>query len=265
MGYTFISGITLWLVILGLATSHMAHVIIGPLVCILPYFLAQSISTNCPQFVFKFRLGSRTVLAQSAERLDPNRTVYRLQLRQSQLLKSVLRIVLAICPWVETRWPEWFLPSTVILKMQKIDWEGQFNTELRAYTDLRSLQGTLLPRLYGIAFVNHIPALVLSEVDGNRLNELRTLEDSDKLKKALEVFFKTLTEYEYIHQDVELHNFFISSGPPYLITAVDWEFSEKKRETTWEGSENQGNVDHLMYKWKLGLGVVDMDPFWYTG
>ncbi|KAK4032347.1 lipopolysaccharide core heptose(II) kinase RfaY [Parachaetomium inaequale] len=73
--------------------------------------------------------------------------------------------------WVNTLFPEWFLPSHVVLKTQK---QGEdetvlrelFETEVQAYDRLKALQGVAVPKCHGVIHYNGSKAMILERLDG---------------------------------------------------------------------------------------------------
>ncbi|CAG8973648.1 hypothetical protein HYALB_00002214 [Hymenoscyphus albidus] len=95
----------------------------------------------------EFFIGHRRITLTRADRLDPCRFVYRVQVVAPLFLDQIpiptlrlaIRHLLNFCPWLRTLRLEWFLPLTCILKRQKQDWEEEFDNEKRAYHLLKPL------------------------------------------------------------------------------------------------------------------------------
>ncbi|APA08601.1 hypothetical protein sscle_04g033710 [Sclerotinia sclerotiorum 1980 UF-70] len=154
-------------------------------------------------------------------------------------------------------YPEWFLPSTVILKKRKLDWDDEFETEKRIYHHLKPLQGTFIPKFYGEAIYDGSPALVLSKICGQRLHDIdfdtRPEADDPIFEAKVEEAFKALTEYGVIHGDSELHNIFEVEDRVMIIDFEQAELGSK----IWEGSTNKGNVGYLMREFQRARGGTE--------
>jgi len=128
--------------------------------------------------------------------------VCRLELTQP-LLVTLIQPIGALCPWIKTRWPEWFLPPTVIFKRPKPDWEEEYATEKQAYNLSKPLQGTVIPYFYGEAIYGESPALVFSAIAGVTLLDLACNEfpviKEEVIEKGIDDAFKALTSYGVEH------------------------------------------------------------------
>ncbi|PQE14726.1 kinase-like domain protein [Rutstroemia sp. NJR-2017a BBW] len=166
-------------------------------------------------------------------------------------IRSIIKYLVDFFPFVKAIYPEWFLPSTVILEKRKLDWDDEFETEKRIYHHLKSLQGTFIPQFYGGAIYDGSPALVLSEIYGKRLHDInfdtRPEADDPILKAKLEEDFKVLTKYGVIYRDREMHNILEVED---RIMVIDFEQAELGSKV-WEGNPNNGNVEYLMreFRW----------------
>jgi RIO-like serine/threonine protein kinase len=100
------------------------------------------------------------------------------------------------------------IPATNdILKKRKLDWEEEFEVEKAIYRRVQPLQGKFIPYFYGEATYDGSPALVLSEIVGQRLSELTLGADDDKiLETKLKEVYKALSKYGVTHEDAALHN-----------------------------------------------------------
>lgn len=213
----------------------------------------------------KFYMGRRHITATSSDRIDPNRTVYRLKIHKPSIfdyisnptIRSIIQYLVGFFPSVKAIYPEWFLPSTVILKKRKLDWDDEFETEKRIYHHLKPLQGTFIPKFYGEAIYDGSPALVLSKICGQRLHDIdfdtRPEADDPIFEAKVEEAFKALTEYGVIHGDSELHNIFEVEGRVMIIDFEQAELGSK----IWEGSTNKGNVGYLMREFQRARGGTE--------
>jgi hypothetical protein len=78
-----------------------------------------------------------------------------------------------VSTWVKRIFPEWFIPSHVVLKAQKQPDRGEeqtvielFDTEVKAYHRLKPVQGLVVPNLYGLCRYNGMRALILDHLSG---------------------------------------------------------------------------------------------------
>jgi hypothetical protein len=159
-----------------------------------------------------FRLGTRLVSAAGLA-VDGSRNVLRLRLRPS-MIAGILGAVAGLLPraaqlWAKTRWPEWFLPQTVVLKKRKEGWDEEFENETHIYTRLRELQGVVIPVCYGLVVCGNppVPALVLSDIGGHELYQPEAgAIPRDRLAKLLREAFEALARCGVGHGDLKLDN-----------------------------------------------------------
>ncbi|KAK0739020.1 hypothetical protein B0T21DRAFT_361771 [Apiosordaria backusii] len=138
--------------------------------------------------------------------------------------------------WLQRLLPEWFLPTTVILKERNPTKADNYENEIATYLHLRSLQGTHIPRLFGKVAVIYpheqrkyqfskrpTPAILLENVEGVSLHNLPIEElGNPHLLKELQDMYDLLTENGVCHGDPRLHNFLRVDK---RIVAIDFEFS----------------------------------------
>lgn len=175
-------------------------------------------------------------------------------------IRVVLQGFLYLCPWLKDLRPEWFLPSTVILKKEmpkENDEQGiqsykdMFENERGVYEVLKPLQGTVIPCYYGLASYDGCRAHVLSDVCGKRLWEIYTTRpenDDHILEDRIQEAFKALYKYRIEHGDAELHNIF-EVGERIML--VDFEFAGADDRATWERSHCRAEADYVMYQFRL--------------
>lgn len=173
-----------------------------------------------------------------AERLDPRRTVFRLT------LSSPL---------------SYNLPSTIIVKQQKIGWEDEFQREIQAYKSLENLQGTIIPIFFGQGFFNGLDALVISEVKGITLYDLARGNfdvHQEELKMHLERALCAFNRHKALYWDAKPDNFlFCADHIPEKskVMVVDLEQVEFPRDLQpWHHTTNLGSVGNLMSKFRDG-------------
>lgn len=190
------------------------------------------------------------IQATEAKRLDEERDVYRLKLKPSILermpagaarfLRKALHAFAAICPWIRTFRPDWFWPSTIVVKKLKPDgYDPHFEREKRAYERLRPVWGTAVPIYYGEIVYDNSIAIVLSEVQGEPLSEQVITpwpdHDFNDLEEKLMKAFKILFDHGVVHGDWAWHNL-IYVGE--RIVVVDFECAEFDEVKDWERSRN---------------------------
>ncbi|KAK4204855.1 hypothetical protein QBC40DRAFT_303153 [Triangularia verruculosa] len=136
--------------------------------------------------------------------------------------------------WLQRMLPEWFLPTTVILKERNPQKADSYENEVDTYRHLQSLQGRCIPLFFGeVAIRNHeqtryqiskrpVPAILLGDVKGVSLHCLQAEELGDpRLLEKLQAMYDLLTEKGVVHGDPALHNFLYVDG---RIVALDFEF-----------------------------------------
>lgn len=178
---------------------------------------------------------------------------------QEPILLKLPRFISVLCPFIKLWWPEWVLPTNVILKKQKEDWEEEFETEIRAYELLRPLQGTVIPHFYGQATYDATPTLVLSNMAGTNLYDLACKNFPEKedevLHKSLRDAFQALTSYGVEYQDQRLDNCLWVDG---RVVMIDLEYVGFEM---WENNCNAATANSLMSEFKR---VRAAPPWWAT-
>ncbi|KAK4643733.1 hypothetical protein QC761_0070950 [Podospora bellae-mahoneyi] len=137
--------------------------------------------------------------------------------------------------WLQRLLPEWFLPTSVILKERNPTKADSYENEIATYLHLRSLQGTHIPRLFGEVAVSDphaqryqiskrpIPAILLENIEGVSLHNLPIKELRNlPLVEELQNIYALLTKGGVVHGDPRLHNFLRVNK---RIVAIDFEFS----------------------------------------
>lgn len=182
----------------------------------------------------RFQLGMRCIRATSSpvNRVHPH--VVRLRL-EPDFTATLIGTFAGMLPqraqhWVKTRWPEWFLPRTVILKKRKPDWDEEFANEVYMYAKLRPLQGLVIPVCYGQVSCGRgsVPALVLSDTGGVELCDPKAGGlPIERMSNLLRELFKALASHGVDHGDIKLDNFHLVGGPNGRVMAVDLESAEE--------------------------------------
>lgn len=172
-----------------------------------------------------FRFGTRVISATGAQADWIHSNVLRLRINSSSF-DFIVQALLCLCPpplrhWLQSTFPEWYLPPNIVLKKEKEGWEEEFNTELATYDKLRCLQGHVIPVCYGQIEYDGARALILSDVGGECLAdpEGATLEENE-LRPLLDQALSALAELRISHSDLKLDNFRLVNG---TIMAVDLE------------------------------------------
>ncbi|APA14651.1 hypothetical protein sscle_13g094210 [Sclerotinia sclerotiorum 1980 UF-70] len=202
------------------------------------------------------------VVATIAERIDPQRTVYRLKIKKPSILdyipipfiRSVFEKIFNFYPCLKISHPEWFLPPTVILKKCKPDWDDEFEVEKRIYRRLQLLQGRFIPYFYGEAIYNGSSALVLSEIIGRRLFNITMEHGEDaEFERKLEEVYTALTSYRVIHGDTKLDNA-MDVGDRIMVIDLQQAIID---ETEFARSTNRGNARGLLCDLQLNCQYED--------
>lgn len=133
----------------------------------------------------------------------------------TSLLPSTLRV------WFETLFPEWSLPSRLVLKICKVDWDEEFKAEKATYKDLKDLQGVLIPKYYGELSHNGTRACLLSDIGGACMatpaGAVLTMAD---FKDMMTGTLTALVEFGMLPDDTKLDNFHLVGDK---VMAVDLE------------------------------------------
>ncbi|KAJ6023820.1 hypothetical protein N7540_004617 [Penicillium herquei] len=167
--------------------------------------------------------------AESIKQLHPRRHVYRLELKLNQDLCG--------------------LPTVVILKKMKEDWESEFQQEIDVYKKFKSLQGSVIPIFFGQATLDDSPAIIISEVIGmNLLDFARSMvpiseaELRCKLEKPMKAIHSLGAEY----LDQRLDNFILcDTGEIMVVDLEQVDFPPKLDD--WKKGVNYGGVGSLLY------------------
>lgn len=130
---------------------------------------------------------------------------------------------MALWAIIKSWFPEWFLPSRIVLKRQKKDWDDEFDNEKAIYQTLAPVQGKAVPVCYGEAECTETEttgkrALVLSDIGGVSLHEddARGL-DVAELEGMLSEPFRALAVLKVSHDDYKLDNYRLVGGKIMII------------------------------------------------
>lgn len=132
--------------------------------------------------------------------------------------------------WIRPSFPEWFLPSTVIVKIEKPDWDEEFENEKKYYAKLQDLQGKYIPVCYGEARCGGKRALVLSDLGGLELaGEDPVIVPLADLKSMLTETYSALLSYGVEQGDTKLDNVLLV-GDKVMIFDFDYACDEDKND-----------------------------------
>jgi RIO-like serine/threonine protein kinase len=129
--------------------------------------------------------------------------------------------------WIQTTFPEWFLPNRVVLKEQK-EGEGEmimaelFDTEFKAYDRLKPLQGVVIPTCFGLLYYNGTRALIVDYLEGVSLSspEGATLR-VEELSTLLQPCYRALHAFGVHHDDPNLSNLLLAGDGKILVLDLE--------------------------------------------
>ncbi|KAL2174046.1 uncharacterized protein P884DRAFT_209864 [Thermothelomyces heterothallicus CBS 202.75] len=193
-----------------------------------------------PPWLISFRFRTRYISA-LATQLDRDRP----HLLDLQICPSRVARFFGACvnllptfaqSWIRAMMPEWFLPSRVILKAPKRDESGYIHTELfdneaRAYDRLKPLQGTIIPKCYGLARYNGLRALILERLGGVSLASPQgatlTLEEISALMQPCH---RAMHAFGVHHGDPHPANYQLVDGKLMALDLewVEWDLPDEK-------------------------------------
>lgn len=178
-----------------------------------------------PPFAVQFWLGLNRVSATGTFFDYEHRHVLRLTIIRNSfdriLIAILLLLPLMIQSFVKNIWPGYFLPSTVVLKKLKPDWDEEFENEKRIYKRLEHQQGRLVPVFYGEGRCDNTRVLILSHVVGVLPFEQNPpVLRPEEFKKRLEATYQELGALGLSHDDPKLDNFLLVDDK---ITLLDLE------------------------------------------
>ena len=175
----------------------------------------------------------------------------RVVLRRTRMDRLLMLIVSWLHHWVQglakAIWPGLFLPDLVVLKVQKVGWDEEFENERRMYNRLKPLQGTVIPTLNGETVFYGRPALVLSYIDGASLHKARHLEVSE-VEQMLKDAYQALAVHGVVQEDINLDNFIVVDG---RIVILDMEEMVEPPDADEIDFAAYSVVDALVYNFKL--------------
>ncbi|CAI4217395.1 unnamed protein product [Parascedosporium putredinis] len=185
----------------------------------------------------EFPFGWSTVHADATFPDASRRNVLLITVRPS-LLRLIVISVLPYLPEIirsviGATFPGILLPTNVIVKKQKPGWEDEFEEEKARYRMLESLQGDIIPQLFGEIRVQGTRALLLSYVAGIRCDKVSDLE-VEHFQQLLEDAHLRLRPFGYVHDDPRLDNYILVDGQKIVIVDLEhlYEIEETEIEYT---------------------------------
>ncbi|KAE8371928.1 hypothetical protein BDV26DRAFT_286366 [Aspergillus bertholletiae] len=197
------------------------------------------------------------IITTEVEQLDPCRTVYRLKLEPGSYRHTI--------PTTAT---------SVIVKQQKEGWEEEFEDEVTAYNKLNALQGKVIPYFYGQGYFDGLPALILSDINGNHLHILARSNDKvpEDLEAQLRKVFNELSKFGALYTDQKLDTFLLcvekdrKSSKVMVVDLEQVEFPDQLR--SWHKFTNQEGPRSLMEDFKYTRNPRRQSSpldFWISG
>ncbi|RDA87663.1 hypothetical protein CP532_3828 [Ophiocordyceps camponoti-leonardi (nom. inval.)] len=148
----------------------------------------------------------------------------------------------------EALFPEWHLPSRLVLKRYKKEWHREFTTEKATYDRMKPLQGIVVPKCYGEIDYQGTRALLLSDVGGENLAtaEGATLEVAD-LRRMLHDAFSALAQFGVFPDDIKLDNLHVVGDK---IIPLDFEIVNENLSDEILASHIEDDVDYLTERYE---------------
>lgn len=148
--------------------------------------------------------------------------------------------------WFETRFPEWNLPSRLVLKKYKEGWDEEFDQEKATYESVKPLQGIVLPHYYGELRYEGTRALLLSDIGGDNLTTPQaSVFQEAELFRMLRAAFLALMSFNIVQGDLKLDNFHVVGDK---IMAVDLEQVYKPGEDIARQSDHEAEFLLMSYR-----------------
>ncbi|KAI8715919.1 hypothetical protein NCS52_01100900 [Fusarium sp. LHS14.1] len=212
-----------------------------------------------------FRFGTRIVGGTGRASDNCHHNVLRLQIHKTflglviQALISLLPLVLI--PRIQAKFPEWFLPERIVLKVEKDNWKEEFELEKTAYEKLKCLQGDVIPRCYGQIEYDEKRALILSDVGGACLAtpDGAVLDEND-LRLLLDKAITSLTDRHVSHDDTKLNNFhLVTENGKDRIMVVDLEMVDMDLSEDGYAFAARSKVSWLIQQYRQHLDTMKYD------
>ncbi|KPM34021.1 hypothetical protein AK830_g12550 [Neonectria ditissima] len=180
---------------------------------------------------FRFKTNTLSAVGDWNDREHPN--VLRLTILRSSFDQAIISFLLALPHAIQNLAralvPGYFLPSRIVLKKMKPEWDDEFNNEVCMYERLRSVQGSLIPICYGLATCEGKRALILSEVNGVLPFEqpIDSPLDAPEFCRRLKAAFEELGSFGLMYGDPKLDNYLLVDD---RIVILDLESVEEGQE-----------------------------------
>ncbi|KAI8710784.1 hypothetical protein NCS52_01538200 [Fusarium sp. LHS14.1] len=201
----------------------------------------------------KFRLGYNVVSAIGTPNDRKHHNVLRLSIIRSPLQRTLMNILLLLPTFLQVpitaKFPGFFLPDRLVLKKAKEDWLEEFENEKHMYKRLQSLQGRVIPRLYGETECEGARALILSEITGIMPWEQKTPPlKADQFMELVEPAFREINTLGLAYDDVKLDNLILVQDRVVLVDLESvYEPSLKHREYVFNSDRRQLEVVYQRY------------------
>lgn len=139
------------------------------------------------------------------------------------------------------------MPTDLIIKQQKPDWEAEFDNEIRMYQRLAPLQGSVVPVLYGTVAFEGVRALLLSDLGGRQIASVGyDVVSRDTLRNMLIASLRPIYDLGICPYDANLLNFHLVDGNKIMI--VDHEQDDDLEEGDEEELDElvEGKAESIM-------------------
>ncbi|KAM3509016.1 hypothetical protein MY11210_006511 [Beauveria gryllotalpidicola] len=212
-----------------------------------------------------FRFRSRIIGATGKQSDWHHPNVLRLSIHAtaaSSIVSALLRwLPSRLSSWLAAQFPEWALPTNIVLKKAKDGWESEFSTELATYTKLKSLQGQVIPLCYGEIEYDGARALVMSDIGGACVADPEgAVLTEPELEPLLHAALSALANYGIIHDDTKLDNFhLVDRGQTREVMIVDLERVEESSSREELDLSVTSSVSFLMENYHSHLDCLRHD------
>ncbi|PHH76336.1 hypothetical protein CDD80_1605 [Ophiocordyceps camponoti-rufipedis] len=214
---------------------------------------------------FRFRTRSFTATATVNSATHPN--VMHLNLLPSgtqRLVQTTLRLLPPrLRDWFDTRYPEWNLPSRLVLKKYKKGWDEEFDTEISTYELVKPLQGIVVPHCYGELEFEGVRALLLSDVGGhNAATPEGSLSSVADFRRMLHTAFVALARFYVRHDDLKPDNFQVVGDKIMALDLEQVDLQHLSEEAMTRNLKSAADfvtdsyMDNQYFFWKRGYIAV---------
>ena len=215
----------------------------------------------------RFRFGTRIIhaTASPADGVHPN--VIQLHIQPSLVQQLIQSLVNLLPPparaWLGSCFPEWTLPSRLILKQQKEGWDDEFETEKATYAKLHPVQDVVVPRCFGELRYENKRALLLSDIGGACLATAEGgLLEVAEFRRILRQALDALAPFGILQDDSKLDNYHLVGDK---IMVVDLERVNEGLTDEMLSFHIESEVDYLAKRyeatqyclWDDGLIAID--------